>query len=57
MKFFEIVSHTDNKHIKVDENGLTIGRSPDCKLVLSEDYVSRVHCSITFEKGQFYLTD
>ena len=34
-----------------------IGRSPDCSLVLNHPTVSRQHCIITQEKGQFYISD
>ena len=34
-----------------------IGRDPDCDLSLSEGWVSRKHCFIGFEAGEFFIED
>ncbi|WP_183095412.1 adenylate/guanylate cyclase domain-containing protein [Nocardioides stalactiti] len=48
---------TDGRTIKVDENGLRIGRMPDNDLVLGDELVSRHHCAITGTPAGFVLTD
>lgn len=41
----------------IDKNGLTIGRSSDCDLVLDERYISRKHARITNRDGVFWIED
>ncbi|KAM3143525.1 hypothetical protein pb186bvf_004287 [Paramecium bursaria] len=53
---FQLISYDDNKKYTVDETGFKIGRNQDSTLVLSQDYVSRNHCQIIYDK-QFYLQD
>ncbi|MDH4036823.1 MAG: FHA domain-containing protein [Candidatus Krumholzibacteria bacterium] len=36
---------------------LTIGRDPENKLVLDHTAISRYHCRITFDDGEFYIED
>jgi pSer/pThr/pTyr-binding forkhead associated (FHA) protein len=35
----------------------TIGRSPRCEIVIPHDGVSRQHCRIDLENGEFFVTD
>lgn len=44
---------------EIDERGGTLGRSPDCTLVLADDKraVSRVHGQISCRNGQFLIED
>lgn len=44
---------------QIDERGGTLGRSPDCTLVLVDEKraVSRVHGQISFRNGQFLIED
>lgn len=44
---------------QIDERGGSIGRSPDCTLVLTDEKraVSRVHAELSFRDGQFHLVD
>jgi len=35
----------------------TIGRSPKCEIVIPHDGVSRQHCRIDFENGEYFVTD
>lgn len=35
----------------------TIGRSPKCEIVIPHDGVSRQHCRIDLENGEFFVTD
>ncbi|HEY5536547.1 MAG TPA: trypsin-like peptidase domain-containing protein [Ignavibacteria bacterium] len=41
----------------VEEDELTIGRNPGCNIVIRDKYISKVHCSIRANNGEFYLTD
>lgn len=44
---------------QIDQRGGTVGRSPDCSLVLNDDKraVSRIHAEFTFRDGAFEVTD
>lgn len=44
---------------QIDERGGTLGRSPDCTLVLNDEKraVSRVHGQISFRDGRYYVED
>jgi ABC-type multidrug transport system ATPase subunit/pSer/pThr/pTyr-binding forkhead associated (FHA) protein len=50
-----------DRSISVPPTGLSqpfqIGRDPDCDLALSEGWVSRKHCCIGFEGGEFFIQD
>lgn len=48
---------TEPLSVLFDREGGTIGRSPDCDMVLSDDCVSRKHARITFSAGRYHLTD
>ncbi len=46
------------KSVRLTTNRMTIGRDPTNEVTLTEDpYISRYHCSITFEEGQFWIED
>ena len=42
---------------EVSGDNVTIGRSRDCDLVLGDDSVSRLHCTLKRRRGRFLLTD
>lgn len=44
---------------QIDQRGGTIGRSPDCTLVLTDEKraVSRVHAEVSFRDGVFHVVD
>lgn len=44
---------------QIDQRGGTVGRSPDCSLVLNDEKraVSRVHAEFSFSGGAFQVTD
>lgn len=42
----------------IGQKNLVIGRDAEkCQVVLSREYVSRVHCSVMLESGDFWLVD
>lgn len=45
--------------VQIDQSGGTLGRSPDCSLVLTDEKraVSRIHGQITFRDGRFEISD
>jgi pSer/pThr/pTyr-binding forkhead associated (FHA) protein len=43
--------------VQLTELGLTIGRSTDCDITLSDEKASRMHCGIRFEDNHFLLRD
>lgn len=45
--------------VQIDQHGGTVGRSPDCTLVLSDEKraVSRVHAEFSFRDGAFQVLD
>lgn len=45
------------KRIAIQDFPLTIGRHPDCEVVVEENSVSRRHAQITFEDGHFFISD
>ena len=51
--------YTEGQDVIIDEKGGTIGRSDACSMILEdkEKLVSRRHAMVTFENGQYKLTD
>ena len=47
----ELVQHN------VKSDVVTIGRSKNCSIVATYEGISRNHCQIEFENGEFYVTD
>jgi len=43
--------------VQIPENGLLIGRSPDCDLCLTDEFVSAKHCKIFFENEELFIED
>ncbi|MDR2582515.1 MAG: FHA domain-containing protein [Fibromonadaceae bacterium] len=43
--------------LQIPENGLLIGRSPDCDLCLTDEFVSIKHCKFFFENGELFIED
>ena len=35
----------------------TLGRSPDCEILIDDSMLSRVHCTISFKGGYWYIMD
>jgi len=40
-----------NQKVYSSREEITIGRNPDSKIVLKEDYISRQHCKITYKES------
>jgi len=43
--------------VQIPEQGLLIGRSPDCDLCLTDEFVSAKHCKIFFENEELFIED
>lgn len=43
--------------MQIPENGLLIGRSPDCDLCLKDEFISAKHCKIFFEDEKLFIED
>jgi pSer/pThr/pTyr-binding forkhead associated (FHA) protein len=43
--------------LQIPENGLLIGRSPECDLCLIDEFISAKHCKIFFEKEELFIED
>jgi pSer/pThr/pTyr-binding forkhead associated (FHA) protein len=43
--------------VQIPENGLLIGRSPDCDLCLNDEFASAKHCKIFFENEELFVED
>jgi pSer/pThr/pTyr-binding forkhead associated (FHA) protein len=43
--------------VQIPENGLLIGRSPNCGLRLNDEFVSAKHCKIFFENEELFIKD
>ena len=43
--------------IEAIDGEITIGRSADNDLVIDDQTISGKHCKVTFENGQYFLTD
>src|SRR4051794_36225726 len=41
----------------VNKNSFTLGRSNKADFVVSDESLSRIHCLIEIENGNFYITD
>ena len=52
-----ILSHEDRAWRCVDNGEFTIGRAPDCDVVLPQPWVSRLHAVLAMKAGKLILTD
>jgi len=43
--------------MQIPETGLLIGRSPNCNLCLTDEFISANHCKIFFENEQLFIED
>lgn len=43
--------------LKTEKTSVSVGRSPNCDLVISHDSISRLHCQIEQINGEFFVTD
>jgi pSer/pThr/pTyr-binding forkhead associated (FHA) protein len=43
--------------MQIPETGLLIGRSPDCNLCLTDEFISAKHCKIFFENEELFIED
>ncbi len=58
MAVLRIQSDVDSdQFVDLTDQSLTIGRQPNCEVVIDKVAVSRQHARITFESGHFYLED
>jgi type VI secretion system protein len=48
---------SESKSAVFDQEGGTVGRSAENRLVLPDDSISRKHAEISYENGRYYLTD
>lgn len=53
----EIGPHEPGQKFRLDENTVTIGRSPDCELQLDLLNISRQHARIVYEGEEYYVED
>ena len=44
-------------HFKIDKESCTIGRSPQCDVVIQHEAMSRKHCLLEVKNGNLYVTD
>ena len=52
-----IYGHQIGRRVQVGTEPLTIGRSPNCEIPVDQESVSRRHCRIQFEDGEFLVRD
>lgn len=52
-----IYGHEMGRRVQVGTEPLTIGRSPNCEIPVDQESVSRKHCRIEFEDGEFVVCD
>jgi len=60
LNFHSIVNNTDGAlpfQDPIEDNIITIGRSSSCNMILDYRTVSTIHARITYEEGNFFLTD
>ncbi len=43
--------------LKLSSTPVTIGRSPDADIMIAQERISRIHCGISYEEGQYILKD
>jgi len=43
--------------MQIPETGLLIGRSQDCNLCLTDEFISAKHCKIFFENEKLFIED
>jgi phosphoserine phosphatase RsbU/P len=53
----ELIDGSSRRMLALNHFPFTIGRAPECDLVLSQPYISRRHAQITREGMQFLLSD
>ena len=52
-----IYGHEMGRRVQVGTEPLTIGRSPNCEVPIDQESVSRKHCRIQLEDGEFLVRD
>ena len=54
-----LVVNLGDERIRIDRwrSLITMGRAPECDIVVSDHFASRHHCSVRFWRTSFYLTD
>jgi len=58
MPFISVLYPEDSRQtLQIPENGLLIGRSPDCDLCLTDEFISAKHCKIFFENEELFIED
>lgn len=57
MKFTVKTTNGQSNETIVQGNKVTVGRSNKCDVVVKDDSLSRSHCEIELEDGNFFITD
>lgn len=57
MPFIELLKAPDSKRFHPVEDGVTLGRGPECSIQLFGQGLSRVHLQFVCEDGQFFVVD
>jgi hypothetical protein len=54
--FSENIKH-GNINFSPNQSPISIGRSPECDIIINDNMLSRFHCFIEYKNGKWYVTD
>ena len=54
--FSENIKH-GNINFSPNQSPISIGRSPECDIIIDDNMLSRFHCFIEYKNGKWYVTD
>lgn len=54
--FSENIKH-GNINFSPNKSPISIGRSPECDVIIDDNMLSRFHCFIEYKSGKWYVTD
>jgi hypothetical protein len=54
--FSENIKH-GNINFSPNQSPISIGRSPECDIIINDNMLSRFHCFIEYKNGRWYITD